>query len=659
MSLSSTTKDRIWAYGLGSVLLLSALIFSPSLRGRPVWDDHYLYVGQQGIGGGKSLLACFTHPFLSFYFRPLVSVSFYIEHFLWRTNPFGYHQTNILLHLIGTGLTIALLRAMFNRRSIALLGGLFYAVQPLHASTTAWIGGRTDEMGTVFILVCLWALVKGLTTDNPRHVRRWITASVIFYTIALLSKEQLLALIIPIPIAAYVFKKEKRPTRSEVFRLTLPYVIVSILFVICYALVAKASARDFRDTFSDIVMEGGESVLHYAQLLVYPTTIALHSFTFSRFRGLNVPAAILGYLILAGWVALTVISWKTDRRVSWLAIIVGLIVLPVCNFIPVPSLLAGPYRVTSAQFAAGGLMAVAFVSLWDRWKFWIPQIALLGTLCILVLTWSVLSFRENRVWSSDFNLFGTVAHDDPGCLVARVNYAGALLNKHQYAAEVTELSSALAYIFHPYPGEPIGQAVLRKIHNPRIIREIRRNYSHRGSVDYLVSELVLRIGDGYLMSNLPQYALSNFQYAARIDPKDPSAWVGIGRAQGELNLPLDAVTSLNRAYRLDPKNPETVMVLARACIRAGNLPEAIQMFQWATHLIPWVGTTWLDLAAARLSFGDAMGAKSAIDSALKRAPERADVIAEAIIIYRDYLHDKTEADILERKLQSAQISGGG
>src|SRR5205085_616472 len=108
----------------------SALPYAQTLRGMMIWDDHFLVDGS-GIGSAKSLVQCFTRPFLEYYYRPLVSVSFYLDHRLWGHTPFGYHQTNILIHLATTGVLIGFVWSAFRNRSAAMIAGLLFALQPV------------------------------------------------------------------------------------------------------------------------------------------------------------------------------------------------------------------------------------------------------------------------------------------------------------------------------------------------------------------------------------------------------------------------------------------------------------------------------------------------------------------------------------------------
>src|SRR5437667_9622531 len=98
----NTSTPRLFSYAVIGILILAGAIYLPSIGGLAFSDDLIL-IGGQGIGGGERFADCFTHPFLGAYFRPMVSVSFFIERKLFNGNPFFYHQTNILIHVLTTG----------------------------------------------------------------------------------------------------------------------------------------------------------------------------------------------------------------------------------------------------------------------------------------------------------------------------------------------------------------------------------------------------------------------------------------------------------------------------------------------------------------------------------------------------------------------------
>src|SRR5690242_14603812 len=172
-----------WRLACLAILLLAAGVYMPTLSGMPIWEDSRL------IGGYDSIQECFTKPFLGDYFRPLTALSFYIDHALSGHEPFLYHQTNILIHVLTTAVLIGLFLAAFRSRAVALLGALLFAVQPAQVSTVAWIGGRTDSLCALWVALFGWGLVTGIQADERKRTWRLGIAWLAFGA-AILTKEQ-------------------------------------------------------------------------------------------------------------------------------------------------------------------------------------------------------------------------------------------------------------------------------------------------------------------------------------------------------------------------------------------------------------------------------------------------------------------------------------
>lgn len=133
---------------LAGILALCAVgFYLPALRGALVWDDHMIVSGE-AIGGGRSAAACFTQPFLFFYYRPLVSLSFWLDLRLWGASPVHMHMVNLLLHAGSVVGVVALGRRILCDRWAALLAGALFGVHPVMGGSVAWIGGRTDTLSS-------------------------------------------------------------------------------------------------------------------------------------------------------------------------------------------------------------------------------------------------------------------------------------------------------------------------------------------------------------------------------------------------------------------------------------------------------------------------------------------------------------------------------
>jgi len=172
------------------VLLLAVAVYATALPNGFVYDDWDLILTNSWLKSG---------PFLdvlrlgywegsrggSFYYRPVVSLSYWIDHRLWGEWPPGYHLTNLLLHAGASLLLLALARRWLPSPRAALAAAAIFAVHPVHTQSVTWIAGRTDLLAAFFFLAAL--LLQQKAIESGRTGLR--VASLGALALALLSKE--------------------------------------------------------------------------------------------------------------------------------------------------------------------------------------------------------------------------------------------------------------------------------------------------------------------------------------------------------------------------------------------------------------------------------------------------------------------------------------
>lgn len=194
------------------ILLIIICFFSylSALNGDFLSDDLvHVYFMQKMDNNIEILLKNFYSNWLdvsttSFY-RPLISITLYIDHLLWNWNPFGYHLTNILFHAMN-GVLIFLIAITFkinetNGESIilAFLAAALFIVYPLHPESVYWIIGRVDSQTTSFYLFSLYMFILYIKKESNSY----FIISLIGFWAALSSKEP--AITLPAILTLYVF----------------------------------------------------------------------------------------------------------------------------------------------------------------------------------------------------------------------------------------------------------------------------------------------------------------------------------------------------------------------------------------------------------------------------------------------------------------------
>ena len=138
------------------------------------------------------------------FFRPLTSLSLYLDWRLWGTEPAGYFLVNTLLHGLCSLSVVWLARALRCPREMALGAGLLFAAMPCHAEPLAWIACRGDLLAALLGLVSL-ALALHLR-GAPGYRGRLL--SLLCFGGALLSKES--AVTLPLVLLALELARRGR-----------------------------------------------------------------------------------------------------------------------------------------------------------------------------------------------------------------------------------------------------------------------------------------------------------------------------------------------------------------------------------------------------------------------------------------------------------------
>jgi len=192
---------------LGAVLLvvLGFLAFGKILTyDFAAWDTFPLIAaGRVGDGGGlgKVLLTPLMGSYFPHgqYYRPMVHLSFALDHALWGMKPFGYHLTGLLLYVLNAVLLLGLTRRLLpgSRASAAVAAAAVLLLHPSVAAVVPVIPRRIDLLAAAFMigsLLCLLRPVRGPGT---------LSLGLVLGLCAMGSKES--ALCLPVLHAAWVW----------------------------------------------------------------------------------------------------------------------------------------------------------------------------------------------------------------------------------------------------------------------------------------------------------------------------------------------------------------------------------------------------------------------------------------------------------------------
>ncbi len=166
------------------------------------------------------------------FYRPLSTISYSIDYWLWGVHPAGFHFTNLLLHTLTCIFIFLMMRASFGLSLFPPgLGAITFALHPILVETVPSIDRRHDIIAALFIVLCVIFCGKYLASRDQG--RRYLWASVACEVAAMASKET--AFFLPALLLVFIglfARAEAGLTRSRTtLRIWRPYVFSAFLYI--------------------------------------------------------------------------------------------------------------------------------------------------------------------------------------------------------------------------------------------------------------------------------------------------------------------------------------------------------------------------------------------------------------------------------------------
>jgi tetratricopeptide (TPR) repeat protein len=218
----------------GAAVLLAGLVYLNALNNPFVYDDLLSVLTNRSL----------TNPILSAIVlqnvsRPLVNVSYVIDHAIWGRDPFGYHLTGVLLHMLNVALLFVFARGLaldegrnggaVRDRLATLAAGVaatLFAVHPMMTEAVGYVSGRSDLLSGTFMLLSFVALRQWLNTNRST----WIAIVLTGFFLALATKET--AIMVPALFVYYIlFVRQDPPAerRRHMLMVCVPLLVVAIV----------------------------------------------------------------------------------------------------------------------------------------------------------------------------------------------------------------------------------------------------------------------------------------------------------------------------------------------------------------------------------------------------------------------------------------------
>jgi len=451
------------------------------------------------------------------FYRPMFLIWIRLKDLLFGSSPMGWHLTTVAMHTAVT-YAVYLLACRVSRDPLAAaLASLIFGVHPVHVEVVAWLSAVCDSLMALLFIASVLCYAKA---KERRHSRGWMTASLVCYALALLTKEPAVTLPCVIFVYAYLYPEDSRRRWHASLSPTLPYLAVTVVYLVVRAralhgLVYTAVPL----SVSQMMFTYPSLAWFYMRLLLFPVGLSL-CYDLPYVSALGLRQVVLPALpVLAATVLLCL--WVRRSRDSSVGFALVWLVAPLLPALNLRALVRGDFvhdrylYLPSVGFAILAGLLIRRLTVGRLQFLHMPALPFAVTAAI-VTALALGAIRQQSFWVNDLSLFQRAAAIAPENDVACNNFAGWLLLNHRYAEAI-----------------PLYLAILR-----------------RSPDDWLAGR---SLGLAYYRLGKWSDAETVLAHAAMIRQDDPMTFAYLGAAEMQLGNLRAAENALRRAIQILPQ----------------------------------------------------------------------------------------------------------
>lgn len=510
-------KPVFWiAFGLIATFLAYLPVFHCDFTN---WDDN-LYITQNLLIRSfkpEYVIHWFTQPFQGLY-QPLVLLSLASDYAINGLDPFVFHLTNLILHLLNTLLVYFFIRKLTGNRFMAVVVMLLFGLHPLHVESVAWVTERKDMLYAFFFLI---SLNFYLGYSKNRKPGQYIF-TVLFFILSLLSKAS--AVTLPFVLILIDYYQQRKLTDRKVILEKLPFLVLAagfgvanLIFHYQFGSLANYSNLSLPARF----FLASKGLMYFLSKTVWPSDLSVYN---------SLPVAMNSELILECifYILLLLIStfvlYKMNKRILifgalFFILAIGLFLVP-----PGEPVIASERYSYIASIGLFIIIAHIFRELKDK-----KSGNLVGVLSVLAIYLGFLGARtlqQTQIWENSYTLWNHVINVRGETFLALLERGNLERQQGDYQAALKDYSRAIDLNPHYYKTyDRRGNLFLLLENYPAAITDFTKSLKmHPGGAFAHCS-----LGFTYRKTKDYPKALKHLEKALQIDPENADAYFNRGK----------------------------------------------------------------------------------------------------------------------------------
>jgi len=449
------------------LFILVGFLYLPTIYNNFVHYDTDYILNNSSIQSVKKIPLVFTSFLPTDYketYRPVTALSYMMDYLVWKTNPMGFHITNILLHMLASILCYAFFWHITGKDiRTTLFSSVLFAIHPLLTESVAWISGRSGILGAVFLLSAFLMKAadpeekgraipgKGADSDTDRGLsfifrKRWkigenffvplnLVLLPLFYLLGMLSWEY--CIIFPMLMLGYdlVFHREKFKDsallRRRLLEVYAPLAATLVLYLLIRSSVQAADKTPYLPSilFKYSRMEKPFAPTLFAMYLL----VSLYPLHLTLVHVLSpMPNFWISLVILLGFIACLVYVWKKIPvacfgLIFFLLCILSLVILPLDNLLAERMM----YPAIAGFCLALGATLVYFSMKGIKGRSSSSETFVMVIFLCLLAFYGVRSYTRNKEWVNGLSIWTAESNLHPKSAYVQNNLGLSLYTSGQ------------------------------------------------------------------------------------------------------------------------------------------------------------------------------------------------------------------------------------
>jgi tetratricopeptide (TPR) repeat protein len=440
------------------------ILYGQSINFEFTLDDDLFYLKhssvQQGIGG---LQEFFSYGSLNKFdgteglqpYRPITLFVFGIQKTLFDNSPAMAHLMNVLLYILLLQILFSLIKKLFPTLNIYLISLIcvLFTTHPIHSEVVASVKSMDELLAAIFAFLSWKFLLPN--DENTKLKPSALVFGLLFFMLALLSKESAIAFLVIIPLAHYMLMQ--KDLKSTIYMFVSLAFVAGLFLLLRHQVIGNGTSKTDSQELENVLnatKNFGENtatkaviLFYYIKLLFIPWPLNW-DYSFNQIPVANWGSLLswVGLFIYAGLFVFAILKFKKHRVLAFSILFFFIASSPTNNLFITNGATVGErfLFVPSFGFALGIVFLMNYLLNIDiesfSGKF---KNVFIGIFSILLIAFSGLTMARVGDWKNNLLLFEKGVENAPNSSRTQYSLATEYLNRGEQLTDTAERNEML------------------------------------------------------------------------------------------------------------------------------------------------------------------------------------------------------------------------